>query len=505
MRTVGWVISLVTLFGTATYGQPFRYSAVPIDDRGNSIIERTDLLTGGRRTLTDSVGRVVQLWVSNDSTFLVLQIRSSLEVLPLDSLVASHPLLDNVEWVHEVIHAPSVDRLFASIGTVDRCSATIVFDTRNWTKVDSIQGFWSPERAVLSQDGESLYRLESQSRIARFKRFRATNGEESGVVLLPLEMPIAYKPLLLDGRSGVALLSVEFSPGGFSNQQLLVFDLDSMYLLSSFSVPYRCNAILSADTRRVLVESVVYDSSASMGEVHTGRIEVYKCNTGILESTVELRPNGHLIAAGPFPILGYYVPQDDGGGIPIRIADNVLPQVDLLHPQMALAKAGGLEIRISGSGFASGAAVLWNGLPRTTTFKSSSQVLVTIPSADLAVPETASVVVRNPNGQVSTKARFVVVAALPAPVRPFLDCVAKIPGRKFVAWFGYDNANDVAVGIPVGRQNNISPGSANLRQTTVFLPGRHPRAFSITFQGDDLVWWLNGGRATASRRSPPCP
>jgi hypothetical protein len=51
---------------------------------------------------------------------------------------------------------------------------------------------------------------------------------------------------------------------------------------------------------------------------------------------------------------------------------------------------------VDGSNFVSGAAVLWNGSSRTTTFVSSAQLTAVIQASDIATVGTASVAVFNP-------------------------------------------------------------------------------------------------------------
>jgi hypothetical protein len=97
-----------------------------------------------------------------------------------------------------------------------------------------------------------------------------------------------------------------------------------------------------------------------------------------------------------------------------------------------------------------------------------------------------------------------------AAVRPVLECVTKNKNGTYTARFGYKNENTVAVTIPVGPNNKFTPNPQNRGQPTVFQPGRIQNAFSVVFDGNNLVWTLKGpdgqGRtSTASRNSAPCP
>ena len=97
-----------------------------------------------------------------------------------------------------------------------------------------------------------------------------------------------------------------------------------------------------------------------------------------------------------------------------------------------------------------------------------------------------------------------------AAVRPVLECVVKNNNGTYTAKFGYSNDNTVPVTISMGSNNKFTPNPQNRGQTTVFQPGRIRNAFSVIFNGNNLVWYLKGpdgqGRtATASRNSARCP
>jgi hypothetical protein len=91
----------------------------------------------------------------------------------------------------------------------------------------------------------------------------------------------------------------------------------------------------------------------------------------------------------------------------------------------------------------------------------------------------------------------------PQPVRPVLECVVDNE-EGYTAYFGYLNENDAVVSIPVGENNQFSSGSQNRDQPRVFEPGRQHFAFAVDFDGDNLVWTLEGpdGSRRTSTASP---
>jgi len=68
-----------------------------------------------------------------------------------------------------------------------------------------------------------------------------------------------------------------------------------------------------------------------------------------------------------------------------------------LTPTATQPGAADLKLTVRETGFLTGAVVLWNGTPRPTTYVSDSLVTAMISSADLVIPGTAPVTVRNPS------------------------------------------------------------------------------------------------------------
>ncbi len=175
-----------------------------------------------------------------------------------------------------------------------------------------------------------------------------------------------------------------------------------------------------------------------------------------------------------------------------------------ISPEMTLTSSGSFVLVVKGTGFVPGTEVLWQGIPRQTTYISPKKVRARVLSADIAFPVEATVSVRNPDGTRSSQTTFSVVTALPAPIRPVLECVTHAGGGAYAAWFGYKNENTKSVYIPAGPLNRFTPAPRDRGQPTLFEPGRAVRAFSVDFPGTTLVWTLNGRTSTASRTSARC-
>ena len=76
--------------------------------------------------------------------------------------------------------------------------------------------------------------------------------------------------------------------------------------------------------------------------------------------------------------------------------NNPSPQISGTSPSAVTTAAGAQLITITGTGFVQASAVQWNQSNRTTTFISSTQLQAALTAADLAVGETAQIVVVNP-------------------------------------------------------------------------------------------------------------
>ncbi len=96
-----------------------------------------------------------------------------------------------------------------------------------------------------------------------------------------------------------------------------------------------------------------------------------------------------------------------------------VPALTSLSLSSAAAGGPGFTLTLTGSGFASGSTVLWNGRSRTTSFGSATRLTATIPSSDISTAGTAEVTVLNPSpgGGTSNALAFTVTTGpfTPAP------------------------------------------------------------------------------------------
>ena len=104
--------------------------------------------------------------------------------------------------------------------------------------------------------------------------------------------------------------------------------------------------------------------------------------------------------------------------------------------------------------------------------------------------------------QIPPAIKFDVRAAKGLAVAPVYEGWYEIAGTKY-AMFAYSNRNlQEIVDVPIGPQNNISPGPADQGQPTRFFPGVHYMGFAIalpkTQPATEATWTLTANGQTVS-------
>ncbi|MCC7360146.1 MAG: VCBS repeat-containing protein [Anaerolineales bacterium] len=187
------------------------------------------------------------------------------------------------------------------------------------------------------------------------------------------------------------------------------------------------------------------------------------------------------VPAGLFPLEGDYGVQvinpPPGSSLSSNIVTitvvNPLPTVTLLSPSTRVTGSGAFTLIVTGTGFINGdSTVLWNGVPRTTTYTTSSQLQAAITAADLSNPGVYPVTVSTagPGGGVASPAlNFTVTTALPAIslITPTTRSVISASFTLSVTGSNFFNPSGVA------RDSVIqwSDGAVTNTLTTTFLNG----------------------------------
>lgn len=113
----------------------------------------------------------------------------------------------------------------------------------------------------------------------------------------------------------------------------------------------------------------------------------------------------------------------DNGFLSIQVYSNAAPRNPVpfldqpLVPTAVSPGASGFTLRVSGTGFVSGATIDFNRAPLATTFVDSRHLTATVPAAEVATAGTATVTVVNPGpGGVASNVGYFQVAAPEATV-----------------------------------------------------------------------------------------
>ena len=136
------------------------------------------------------------------------------------------------------------------------------------------------------------------------------------------------------------------------------------------------------------------------------------------------------------------------------------PTLTALSPSSASAGAAAFTLTADGTNFTAGATVQWNGAVRTTTLVSATRVTASIPASDVAAAGSASVTVRNADGQTSNALTFTISPSAGGTVKVFITEPASgaiVKGTVwFTVWLEGAAAGNRTVTLSVGGRNITS-------------------------------------------------
>ncbi len=195
------------------------------------------------------------------------------------------------------------------------------------------------------------------------------------------------------------------------------------------------------------------------------------------------------LATGGTAAVTVFSPTPGGGttaGVPFSI-NNPVPAVSSISPTSATALGSVFTLTVNGSGFATGASVQWNGVGKTTTYVSPTQLTAAIPAADIATGGMVKVGVVNvaPGGGNSTTQDFTIDNPVPS-VATLTPSSANAGGLGFS--LTVDGANFVTTSLVYW--NGVARATARTSATRLVA----------TIPASDIA--VTG---TATRRHAPAP
>jgi hypothetical protein len=167
-------------------------------------------------------------------------------------------------------------------------------------------------------------------------------------------------------------------------------------------------SVQSSDAASITKVTLIRITSVTHAFNSNQRLSVLSFTRGSGALDVVAPPNANIAPPGHY--LLFIV---NGSGVPsigsiVQLAASPLATLTSLLPNIGAAGGPAFTLTVNGTGFLSGATVLWNGANRTTTFVNSSRLTAAISEIDIATAGAAQVTVVNPGAAASNALPFTV-------------------------------------------------------------------------------------------------
>jgi hypothetical protein len=175
--------------------------------------------------------------------------------------------------------------------------------------------------------------------------------------------------------------------------------------------------------------------------------------------------------------------------------NNPAPQVTTISPTSVTTVDGGSTLTVNGTGFVSTSSITWNGVPRTTTFISGTQLQAKLLAADLSAVGSAQVAVSNPAPAGGTASPVALAIIYPVPVISSLSPSAVAAGGQdlILTISGIGFAPTSVVQINGTTRQNFFVSSTALRVAITATDIASPTTLAITV----VTGTPGGGTSTA--------
>jgi hypothetical protein len=166
---------------------------------------------------------------------------------------------------------------------------------------------------------------------------------------------------------------------------------------------------------------------------------------------------------------------------------NPVPAATSLNPSTVLSGGATFTLTVTGTNFISSSAIQWNGIPRTTTFVSSTSLQAAITAADIATPGTATVTVMTPapGGGTSSGLSFNIVPLIATTVNQAAQDIVFDPMNKviYLSVLGNAAANGNTISV-------LNPATGAI--TSSVPAGSNPDVLAISDNSQYLYAGIDG-------------
>lgn len=331
-------ISLFIFYVSFAFAQPYlyfpKYSDKEQDERDIDIY-RLDLQTGVSEMAVSNVGRVVQLFSNSDQSNLFIQGRGYLNVLELRNNYSQKLIIDGISWIYDISDIPQTNRIYVSIGSDEEYEKTIVLNRSTYDTLRILDEFMSFHKPFLSADALKFFRFIPDSVGIFFDIYDISSGsriienKKCGNV-----GPFVYDADFSDGKMGVAIIVYDtFSDPDFAGQKYSICMPESGNIISSFPFPFRSEAKLSPDAKKVIVEEVQFvndNDPNTPAEYRPGNIYIFSAQTGALLQKFNFPPEGKILLFDNYPDKLFYLTGTEENFQSIQVSLNVVTPISTL-------------------------------------------------------------------------------------------------------------------------------------------------------------------------------
>ena len=190
---------------------------------------------------------------------------------------------------------------------------------------------------------------------------------------------------------------------------------------------------------------------------------------------------------GNYPVIVTNPTPGGGASSPVNFTvNNPVPLVTALSPSSGIAGAGAQTLTITGTGFVSTSAVTYNAVAHTATFVSSTQLTISLTTADQAAGGTFPVVVTNPapGGGASSPVNFTLADFSVAPASNSATVTA---GGTATYNLSIDSVNGLTGSVSFTCSGAPSEATCTVNPASVSIPGSTTVTVSTTARSAVLM------------------